>query len=164
MFDIGFFEMLVVAIVALLVIGPERLPKVARTAGKWVGRVRRFVSDVKQDIDKELRTEELRQAIDNDASLDELKKIIHGDGFTIEDEEENKMHPEADKGEDQQSRKQQQLEKEQQYEEFDDDIDYGLSDHSDYGEPQAPDNEQAPPSSGSEQPATDEEEKEKPSS
>ena len=58
MFDVGFLELLVVGVVALLVIGPERLPKLARTAGMWVGRGRRFVSSVKADIEQELKTEE----------------------------------------------------------------------------------------------------------
>lgn len=61
MFDLGFTELLVIGVVALLVIGPERLPKVARTAGQWLGRLNRFVADVKQDIDRDLRLEELRK-------------------------------------------------------------------------------------------------------
>lgn len=60
MFDIGFSELLIIGVVALLVIGPERLPKVARTAGAWLGRLNRYVSDVKGDIDREMRLEELR--------------------------------------------------------------------------------------------------------
>jgi len=61
MFDIGFSEMLVIAIVALVVIGPERLPKVARTAGHLLGRLQRYVSDVKADINREMQLEELRR-------------------------------------------------------------------------------------------------------
>ncbi|MEW5770468.1 MAG: Sec-independent protein translocase protein TatB [Pseudomonadota bacterium] len=61
MFDIGFSELLVIGVVALLVIGPERLPKVARTAGQWLGRLNRYVSQVKQDIDRDMRLEELRK-------------------------------------------------------------------------------------------------------
>jgi sec-independent protein translocase protein TatB len=61
MFDIGFSELLVVGVVALIVIGPERLPKVARMAGQWLGKLNRFVSQVKQDIDRDLRLEELRK-------------------------------------------------------------------------------------------------------
>ena len=61
MFDIGFSELFIIGIVALIVIGPERLPKVARTAGAWLGRLNRYVSDVKGDIDRELRLEELRK-------------------------------------------------------------------------------------------------------
>ncbi len=61
MFDIGFSEMIVIAIVALVVIGPERLPKVARTAGHLLGRLQRYVSDVKSDINREMQLEELRK-------------------------------------------------------------------------------------------------------
>ncbi|MCM8596272.1 Sec-independent protein translocase protein TatB [Accumulibacter sp.] len=61
MFDIGFSEMIVIAIVALVVIGPERLPRVARTAGHLLGRLQRYVSDVKADINREMQIEELRR-------------------------------------------------------------------------------------------------------
>jgi sec-independent protein translocase protein TatB len=61
MFDIGFSELLVIAVVALLVIGPERLPKVARTAGHMFGRLQRYVNDVKADIQREMELEELRK-------------------------------------------------------------------------------------------------------
>jgi len=61
MFDIGFSELLVIGIVALIVIGPERLPKVARTTGQWLGRLNRYVSQVKTDIDRDMRLEELRK-------------------------------------------------------------------------------------------------------
>ena len=59
MFDIGFSEMLVVGIVALVVIGPERLPKVARTLGHLFGRLQRYVSQVKSDINREMEMAEL---------------------------------------------------------------------------------------------------------
>lgn len=61
MFDIGFSELIVIGIVALIVIGPERLPKAARTVGQWLGRLNRYVAQVKQDIDRDLQLEELRQ-------------------------------------------------------------------------------------------------------
>lgn len=61
MFDIGFSELLLVGVVALIVIGPERLPKVARTAGHLFGRLQRYVADVKADINRELKLEELRK-------------------------------------------------------------------------------------------------------
>ncbi len=61
MFDIGFWELTIIAIVALLVIGPERLPQVARTTGMWFGRMRRFVSGVKADIDREIKADELKR-------------------------------------------------------------------------------------------------------
>lgn len=61
MFDIGFSELLIIAVVALLVIGPERLPKVARTAGHLFGRLQRYVNDVKSDIQRELELDELKK-------------------------------------------------------------------------------------------------------
>jgi sec-independent protein translocase protein TatB len=61
MFDIGFSELVVIAIVALLVIGPERLPKVARTAGHLFGRLQRYVNDVKADISREMELDELKK-------------------------------------------------------------------------------------------------------
>jgi sec-independent protein translocase protein TatB len=63
MFDIGFWEICLIAVVALLVFGPEKLPGAARTAGLWVGRARRFIGTVKQDIDKELHLQEMQEAI-----------------------------------------------------------------------------------------------------
>ena len=87
MFDIGFLELAIIAVVGLIVIGPERLPEVARTVGTWVGRFRRFVTNVKSDIDRELRQEELRKALERDAGLDELKQIMNTDTFTLEEEE-----------------------------------------------------------------------------
>ncbi|MEW6119104.1 MAG: Sec-independent protein translocase protein TatB [Pseudomonadota bacterium] len=61
MFDIGFTELLVIGVVALVVVGPERLPKVARTAGHLYGRMQRYVSTVKSDISREMQAEELRR-------------------------------------------------------------------------------------------------------
>jgi sec-independent protein translocase protein TatB len=61
MFDIGFSELMVIGVVALVVIGPERLPKVARTAGHLMGRLQRYVNDVKADINREMELEELRK-------------------------------------------------------------------------------------------------------
>ena len=61
MFDIGFSEIVVIAVVALVVIGPERLPKTARTLGHLFGRLQRYVSDVKADISREIELDELRK-------------------------------------------------------------------------------------------------------
>jgi sec-independent protein translocase protein TatB len=61
MFDIGFSELLVIAIVALIVIGPQQLPKVARTLGHLFGRMQRYVNDVKADITREMELEELKK-------------------------------------------------------------------------------------------------------
>lgn len=62
MFDIGFTELLVIGVVTLLVVGPERLPKVARTAGHLFGRFQRYVNSVKSDIGREIELDELRKA------------------------------------------------------------------------------------------------------
>lgn len=87
MFDIGFWELAIIAVVGLIVIGPDKLPGVARTAGMWIGRTRRFVSQVKSDIDRELKQEELRKALERDAGLDEIKQIMNTDHFSLEDED-----------------------------------------------------------------------------
>lgn len=62
MFDIGFTELLVIGVVALIVIGPERLPKVARTAGHLYGRMQRYVSTVRSDISREIQLDEIKRA------------------------------------------------------------------------------------------------------
>jgi sec-independent protein translocase protein TatB len=76
MFDISFWELAVIGVVALLVIGPEQLPRVARTAGLWLGRARRFVSSVKADIDRELAADELKKALAKQAESQSLYEII----------------------------------------------------------------------------------------
>lgn len=76
MFDIGFSELVLIGIIALLVLGPERLPKVARTAGLWAGRARRFISSVKSDIEQELKAEELRQIMKEQAESSGIHEII----------------------------------------------------------------------------------------
>ena len=64
MFDIGFSELMVIGLVALIVIGPERLPRVARTVGHLAGRLQRYVADVKADISREMELDELRKMRD----------------------------------------------------------------------------------------------------
>ncbi len=64
MFDIGFSELMVIGLVALIVIGPERLPRVARTLGHLAGRLQRYVNDVKADINHEVELDELRKMRD----------------------------------------------------------------------------------------------------
>jgi sec-independent protein translocase protein TatB len=65
MFDIGFSELLVIGLVALIVIGPEKLPRVARTLGHLMGRLQRYVADVKADINREIELEELKKMRDS---------------------------------------------------------------------------------------------------
>ena len=64
MFDIGFSELMVIGLVALIVIGPERLPRVARTMGHLIGRLQRYVADVKADINREVELEDLKKMRD----------------------------------------------------------------------------------------------------
>ena len=77
MFDIGFWEILVIGVVALLVVGPERLPGVARTAGRWVGQVQRFVRNARADIQRELEAENLKSMIDEqEKQIHELRSMV----------------------------------------------------------------------------------------
>jgi sec-independent protein translocase protein TatB len=64
-FDIGFSELVVIGLVALIVIGPEKLPRVARTVGHLIGRLQRYVADVKSDINREVELDELRKMRDS---------------------------------------------------------------------------------------------------
>ena len=68
MFDIGFMELMVVGVLGLLVLGPERLPKAARTLGLIVGRVRRSVSNFQEDLERQARTEELKKKLRDPAA------------------------------------------------------------------------------------------------
>jgi len=76
MFDIGFWELTLIAVVALLVVGPERLPSMARTVGLWVGRIRRYVQHVKDDIEDEIRNDELKKMLDQPDDITGLGDVI----------------------------------------------------------------------------------------
>ena len=76
MFDIGVWELALIGVLALIILGPQRLPEVARTAGKWVGRMRQFVASVKSDFDNELRTEELTELRKLHTELNETRQLI----------------------------------------------------------------------------------------
>jgi sec-independent protein translocase protein TatB len=65
MFDIAFTELMIIGVVALIVIGPEKLPRMARTVGHLAGRLQRYVSDVKADINREIELDELRKMRDS---------------------------------------------------------------------------------------------------
>lgn len=83
----GFTEMMLIGIVALIVIGPERLPGVARTAGKYFGRLKRFMTSVKADVEQELRADELRQILaDQQRELDTIKDSMNVAGKAFEKE------------------------------------------------------------------------------
>jgi len=77
MFDIGILEIVLIAVVALLVIGPERLPAVARTVAFWLGKVRRFVISVQEDFNRELtKSEELKKLLEEQSKIRDVHEII----------------------------------------------------------------------------------------
>lgn len=75
MFDVGFWELCLVGLISLLVIGPERLPKVARITGYWLGKTRSMVASVKQEIRDELREEEIRQLLKERSGMEEVQQL-----------------------------------------------------------------------------------------
>ncbi|MOA07502.1 Sec-independent protein translocase protein TatB [compost metagenome] len=79
MFDIGFSELLLVGLVALLVFGPERLPAAARTAGLWIGRLKRSFNAIKTEVEREIGADEIRRQLHNEQILEmerELKQSL----------------------------------------------------------------------------------------
>ncbi|GHE22316.1 Sec-independent protein translocase protein TatB [Halomonas urumqiensis] len=83
MFDIGFLELLIIGVVGLLVLGPERLPKAARTTGLWIGKIKRSVSGMQREISAQLEAEELRQKLNEqqkklDESVNQVKRGVEG--------------------------------------------------------------------------------------
>jgi sec-independent protein translocase protein TatB len=85
MFDIGFWELALIGVVALLVVGPDRLPGLARTVGLWVGRIRRYVSTVRDDIEREIQADELKKMLDKPDELSSLQDIVDETTSTISD-------------------------------------------------------------------------------
>lgn len=77
MFDFGFWELTVVVIVALIVVGPERLPIVAAKFGRWVGKVRRYVQTVRSDIESEIKAAELKEILQKQqGEIQELRNML----------------------------------------------------------------------------------------
>jgi len=72
MFDVGFSELLLTALVALVVFGPERLPQAARTAGLWIGRFKRVLSDTRREVERELGADDIRRQLHNEAIMKSL--------------------------------------------------------------------------------------------
>lgn len=75
MFDVGFWEISLIFVVMLIVVGPERLPSLARKAGIWIRKARRMVAEVKSEVDRELQLDELKHSISKQANLDEFKQL-----------------------------------------------------------------------------------------
>ena len=77
MFDIGVSEILVIAVVALIVVGPDEFPRLVRAAGRWIGKVRRYVSELRDELDREVtRAEELKRAVAKQADIADLHRAI----------------------------------------------------------------------------------------
>ncbi len=87
MFDFGISELMVIAVVGLIVIGPERLPRVARTLGHLVGRMQRYVSEIKADINREVELDELRQLQSSmKEAAEEIEQSVSKQVNFVEDE------------------------------------------------------------------------------
>ena|ERR1700741_5264663 len=87
MFDIGFTELLVIGVVALIVIGPEKLPRMARTVGHLAGRLQRYVADVKADINREIELDELRKMRDSmQQAASSFESSVHSEVAKTESE------------------------------------------------------------------------------
>jgi sec-independent protein translocase protein TatB len=96
MFDIGFSELLLIAVVALVVIGPEKLPRVARTVGHLLGRMQRYVNDVKADINREMALDDLRKL---QASMQDTMQSVEqsvNDEMRSAEEQLNRITTEAE--------------------------------------------------------------------
>ncbi|MGK0272518.1 MAG: sec-independent protein translocase protein TatB [Cocleimonas sp.] len=87
MFDSGFLEMLVIGIIALMVVGPERLPGLASKAGKMVGKMKAFVANTREDIEKEIRAEEMQSMLSKQKEeISELRDMMQSTGKDIKSE------------------------------------------------------------------------------
>lgn len=86
MFDAGFLEMLIIGVIALLVVGPERLPGVAAKAGKMVGKMKAFIATTREDIEKELRAEELKSMlVKQKEEISELRDMMQSTKDDVQD-------------------------------------------------------------------------------
>ena len=74
MFDIGFSELVLTALVALVVFGPDKLPQAARTAGLWIGRFRRVLADTRREVERELGADEIRRQLHNEQIMKSLNE------------------------------------------------------------------------------------------
>lgn len=87
MFDFGFWELAIIMVVALLVVGPERLPVLAGQAGKWIGKAKRIINSIRTDIESEIKAAELKEILEKQQNeIGELKEIIKDTQNEIENE------------------------------------------------------------------------------
>ncbi len=93
MFEVGFSELLLVALVALLVLGPERLPVAARMAGLWIGRLKRSFNSIKDEVARELGADEIRQQLHNEKILELEREMQKNLQSTVTEESSTKATP-----------------------------------------------------------------------
>lgn len=93
MFDIGFWELVVIAVVALLVLGPERLPEFAINAGRWLGKLKRFINNTRRELESELRITEQKSFQQSLTDLDDLMKNAPDRDNKYSDSEDREQKP-----------------------------------------------------------------------
>ncbi|MCW9013374.1 MAG: Sec-independent protein translocase protein TatB [Gammaproteobacteria bacterium] len=99
MFDVGFLEMVVILVLALLVLGPERLPKAARQVGYWFGKARRYVEGVKSQVENEFDGGELKRLIHNqEVQIRELQNKLHNTEDHVNTDYHNMFDDQNDPG------------------------------------------------------------------
>ncbi|RKR04417.1 Sec-independent protein translocase TatB [Kushneria sinocarnis] len=101
MFDVSFLELAVIAVIALIVLGPERLPTAARAAGLWIGRIRRTIGNVQREISSQLETEELQRQMKHkrdrvDQGLSKMRQDVEGLGDTPRNRSDSERPPADD--------------------------------------------------------------------
>lgn len=98
MFDFGFWELAIVMVVALLVVGPDRLPALAGQVGKWVGKAKRMIASVRSDIESEIKAAELKEILEKQQNeIGELKDMLKGTKNEIEKELDFEEEAESDR-------------------------------------------------------------------
>lgn len=105
MFDMGFFELLLIAVVGLLVIGPERLPGAVRSGGLWVGRIKRMMRETRAGLEEQIGADDIRRQLHNEdvmrslqSSSDNIKRAVSEEGFEAdlaEDYEQDRAYDSA---------------------------------------------------------------------
>jgi sec-independent protein translocase protein TatB len=93
MFDIGFWELFLILVLALLIVGPERLPSAARTAGHWFGKARRYVEGVRNEVASEFDVSELKRMIHNqEVQINELQNQL-SETVSLDDKQQETAEP-----------------------------------------------------------------------
>ncbi|MCP8900793.1 Sec-independent protein translocase protein TatB [Gilvimarinus xylanilyticus] len=92
MFDIGFFELLVIAIVSLVIIGPERLPETVRSVSLWIGRLKRSLRETRSEIEKQIGADDIRRQLHNEEIMRNLEATRRDIEEAVDPERTKRMH------------------------------------------------------------------------